>query len=145
MSHAPALGIAGMAQGDEARGLRRTLDTVRETIGRLYLRASHRLNSSVCKSRLQAEREARRAHTNYEDQPVGRGSTIRLAVDFEESHARNDGTDKVDIEYGRNINQMENHGQGQECEAWKTRHGAPRTVCFAATHDVAVQEVCESR
>lgn len=94
-------------------------------IERLYLRASHRLNSSVCESRLQIKREARRAHTDDEDQPVGRGSTIRLAVDFEESHARNDGTDEVDVEYGRNINQMENHGQSQECEAWKARHDAP--------------------
>lgn len=122
--HVPALAIAGRAQGGAARGLRRTLGTVRERFGRLCLRAGHRLNSNLCELRLHSEKEAGRAHTNYEDQPVGRGSAVRLAFDLEESHARNDRTDEIDIEDRRNVYQMEDHGQGQEGETWKTRHGA---------------------
>jgi hypothetical protein len=62
--------------------------------------------------------------TNEQNEPVCRSCCAFLPLNFEESHARHDGADKINIKYGQNVDEMESHGYGQKPKTSDARHDA---------------------
>ena len=71
---------------------------------------------------LTQEMVLRRKHTNEENQSVSGGFDSSVAFYAKESHARNDGADKVYVENGKKVDKMEDHGRGQEPKTSEGSH-----------------------
>lgn len=68
------------------------------------------------------------SHTNKENESISWRFGVYWTLDVEQSHARNDGTDKIDVEDGKYINKMEDDRNGHEAEAIEAGHDG---VCIS--------------
>lgn len=67
---------------------------------------------------------------------------MSLALNAMEAHPCHDGADKVDVEYGINVDQMKDHGRGQKAEARKSRHLWPRNLLLSWKKGVCASVLC---
>jgi len=68
------------------------------------------------------------AHTDIENQSFRRRFRC---VDFERAHASDDWADEVDIEYGDQIDNMEDDGQAEKGHATEWRHDVEKRVWYS--------------
>jgi hypothetical protein len=102
----------------------RSWGMAQERTGKLCLREDRRLElSQIISGHVLSYVPRGMFLTNEEEKPFGWSFNPLNPLHLERSHARHNGTDKVDIEYRVDIHHMEEHGNGQESKASNSSHG----------------------
>jgi len=99
-----------MGQGGGGRGLLRIRGKVLGGIGRLCLHEGHLLVGRISYPTFIGREEDR--FTNKEDKSVRWGSYVVWPCNLKLTHPRHDGTDKIDIKYRVDVDNMKSYGYG---------------------------------